>query len=77
LHPLDIAYLVGHASPRTAMIYNNPRGEEIVRQMRAANPSKILAKTSRAAISDRSYAKRFGIPERQAELELRRRRNAS
>jgi hypothetical protein len=26
------------------MIYNNPRREEMVRQMSAANPSKILAK---------------------------------
>jgi hypothetical protein len=32
-----------HASPRTTMIYNNPRREEIVRQMSATNPSKILA----------------------------------
>jgi hypothetical protein len=40
MHPLDIAYLMGHASPRTTMIYNNPRREEIVRQMSAANPSK-------------------------------------
>lgn len=54
MHPLDIAYLMGHASPRTTMIYNNPRREEIVRQMSAANPSKILAKTSRAVIADRS-----------------------
>src|SRR5262245_9018834 len=54
MHPLDIAYLMGHASPRTTMIYNNPRREEVMRQMSAANPSKILAKTSRAAISDRS-----------------------
>jgi integrase len=54
MHPLDIAYLMGHASPRTTMIYNNPRREEIVRQMSAANPSKILAKTSGAAIADRS-----------------------
>ena len=51
MHPLDIAYLMGHASPRTTMIYNNPRREEIVRQMSAADPSKILAKTSRAAIA--------------------------
>jgi hypothetical protein len=36
------------------MIYNNPRREEIVRQMSAANPSIILAKTSRAVIADRS-----------------------
>jgi integrase len=43
MHPLDIAYLMGHASPRTTMIYNNPRREEIVRQMSSANPSKILA----------------------------------
>jgi integrase len=40
MHLLDIAYLMGHASPRTTMIYNNPRREEIVRQMSAANPSK-------------------------------------
>jgi hypothetical protein len=40
MHPLDIAYLMGHASPRTTMINNNPRREEIVRQMSAANPSK-------------------------------------
>jgi integrase len=33
MHPLDIAYLMSHASPRTTMIYNNPRREEIVRQM--------------------------------------------
>jgi hypothetical protein len=39
MHPLDIAYLMGHASPRTTMIYNNRRREEIVRQMSAANPS--------------------------------------
>ena len=43
MHPLDIAYLMGHASPRTTMIYNNPRREEIVRQMSAANRSKIVA----------------------------------
>jgi hypothetical protein len=40
MHPLDIAYLMEHSSPRTTMIYNNPRREEIVRQMSAANPSK-------------------------------------
>jgi hypothetical protein len=45
MHPLDIAYLMGHASPRTTMIYNNPRREEIVRQMSAANPSKIVEKS--------------------------------
>lgn len=32
---------------------NNPRREEIARQMSAANPSEILAKTGRAAIADR------------------------
>src|SRR5262245_16520082 len=49
MHPLDIALLIGHASPRATIIYNNPRREEMVRQMSAANPSKILAKTNRAA----------------------------
>jgi hypothetical protein len=41
--PLDIAYLMGHASPRTTMIYNNPRLEEMRGQMGAANCSKIAA----------------------------------
>jgi len=36
------------------MIYNNPRLEEMLGQMNAANCSKIVAKTSRAAIADRS-----------------------
>jgi hypothetical protein len=54
MHPLDIAYLMGHASPRTTMIYNNPRLEEMLAQMSAANCSKIVAKTSRAVIADRS-----------------------
>jgi integrase len=44
MHPLDIAYLMGHASPRTTMIYNNPRREEMLRQMSATDPSNILAK---------------------------------
>jgi hypothetical protein len=39
---------------RTTMIYNNPRLEEMLGQMSAANRSKIVAKTSRAAIADRS-----------------------
>ena len=52
MHPLDIAYLMGHASPRTTMIYNNPHREEMLRQMSAANRSKIVAKTERAAIAD-------------------------
>jgi hypothetical protein len=43
MHPLDIAYLMGHASPRTTMIYNNPRLEEMRGQMGAANYSKIVA----------------------------------
>jgi hypothetical protein len=51
---IDIAYLMGHASPRTTMIYNNPRLEEMLGQMSATNRSKIVAKTSRAAIADRS-----------------------
>ena len=54
MHPLDIAYRMGHASPRTTMIYYNPRREEMLSQMSAANRSKIVAKTSRAAIADRS-----------------------
>jgi hypothetical protein len=54
MHPLDIAYLMGHASPRTTMIYNNPRLEEMRGQMGAAICSKIVAKTSRAVIADRS-----------------------
>jgi len=54
MHSLDIAYLMGHASPRTTMIYNNPRLEEMRGQMGATNCSKIVAKTSRAAIADRS-----------------------
>ena len=36
------------------IIYNNPRLEEMLGQMSAANRSKIVAKTSRAAIADRS-----------------------
>ena len=52
MNPLDIAYLMGHASPRATMIYNNPRLEEMLGQMSAANCSKIVAKTSRAAIAD-------------------------
>jgi hypothetical protein len=40
MHPLDIAYLMGHASPRNTMIYNNPRLEEMRGQMSAANCSK-------------------------------------
>jgi hypothetical protein len=43
MHPLDIAYLMGHASPRTTMIYNNPRLEEMLGQISATNRSKIVA----------------------------------
>jgi hypothetical protein len=41
------------------MIYNNPRLEEMLAQMSAANRSKIIAKTGRAAISDRSQVVDF------------------
>src|SRR5262245_28429296 len=54
LHALDIAYLMGHESPRSTINYNNTRREQIQRQMRSSNPIKILAKTSRAAIADHS-----------------------
>jgi hypothetical protein len=40
IHRLDIAYLMGHASPRTTMICNNPRLEEMRGQMCATNCSK-------------------------------------
>jgi hypothetical protein len=50
MRPLDIAYLMGHASPRTMMIYNNPRLDE----MGGRWALRIVAKTSRAAIADRS-----------------------
>jgi integrase len=43
MHPLDMAYLMGQASPRTTMIYNNPRLEEMRGQMGAAICSKIVA----------------------------------
>jgi integrase len=36
MHPLDIAYLMGHSSPKMTMTYNNPRYEELHRLMTAA-----------------------------------------
>ena len=47
MHPLDIAYLMGHSSPKTTMIYNNPRLENLLSQMSAANVVASLSQTEK------------------------------
>ena len=37
MHPLDIALLMGHSSPKTTMIYNNPHLARLYEQMNAAS----------------------------------------
>jgi integrase len=46
MHPLDIAYLMGHASPRTTMIYNPPRLEEMLGQAHLTLVSTSRERTS-------------------------------
>src|SRR5262249_49526347 len=47
MHPLDIAFLMGHSSPKTTMIYNNPRLENLLSQMSAANVVASLSQTEK------------------------------
>ncbi len=48
MHPLDIAYLMGHRSPKTTMIYNNPRLENLLSQINAANVVANLTQTEKS-----------------------------